>query len=124
MLTQAAEALGLWLLQPSKSLIFGELVGIRMVKIAKGKRPVYLENPQIDKLLAIVMALTAEVSVLHERLDTIERLLEVKGILSPAEIEAYQPDAKIIQEREQWRAEYIARVLRVVQEELETLNES
>jgi hypothetical protein len=95
-----------------------------MVKIAKGKRPVYLENPQIDKLLAIVMALTAEVSVLHERLDTIERLLEVKGILSPAEIEAYQPDAKIIQEREQWRAEYIARVLRVVQEELETLNES
>ncbi len=95
-----------------------------MVIIAKGKRPVYLENPQIDKLLAIVMALTAEVSVLHERLDTIERLLEVKGILSPAEIEAYQPDAKIIQEREQWRAEYIARVLRVVQEELETLNES
>ncbi|MCC5623666.1 hypothetical protein [Nostoc sp. CHAB 5715] len=27
-------------------------------------------------------------------------------------------------EREQWRAEYIARVLRVVQEELETLKKS
>ncbi len=40
---------------------------MRMTKIAKGKRPVYLDNPQIDKLLAIVMALTGEVSVLHER---------------------------------------------------------
>ncbi|MEH2170753.1 MAG: hypothetical protein V7K41_29695 [Nostoc sp.] len=95
-----------------------------MRKIAKGKRPVYLENPQTDKLLAIVMALTGEVSVLHERLDTIERLLEIKGILSASEIEAYEPDAKVAKEREQWRAEYIARVLRVVQEELETLNQS
>ncbi|MBE8989651.1 MULTISPECIES: hypothetical protein [unclassified Nostoc] len=95
-----------------------------MTKIAKGKRPVYLDNPQIDKLLAMVMALTGEVSVLHERLDTIERLLEVKGILSATEIEAYEPDAKVTKEREQWRAEYIARVLRVVQEELETLNQS
>ncbi|MEH1777967.1 MAG: hypothetical protein V7L26_02225 [Nostoc sp.] len=95
-----------------------------MAKIAKGKRPVYLENPQTDKLLAIVMALVGEVSVLHERLDTIERLLEVKGILSVTEIEAYEPDTTVTQEREQWRAEYIARVLRVLQEELETLNQS
>ncbi|MCC5597922.1 hypothetical protein [Nostoc favosum] len=95
-----------------------------MAKIAKGKRPVYLDNPQIDKLLAIVMALTGEVSVLHERLDTIERLLEVKSILSATEIEAYEPHGKVINEREQWRAEYIARVLRVVQEELETLKKS
>ncbi|MEH1792987.1 hypothetical protein [Nostoc sp.] len=95
-----------------------------MVKTAKGKRPVYLENPQTDKLLAIVIALTGEVSVLHERLDTIERLLEIKDVLSPTEIEAYQPDAKVIKEREQWRAEYIARVLRVVQEELEPRNQS
>ncbi|MEH2368957.1 hypothetical protein [Nostoc sp.] len=92
-----------------------------MTKIAKGKRPVYLENPQTDKLLAIVMALTGEVSVLHERLDTIERLLEVKGILSASEIEAYKPDVEVTKEREQWRTEYIARVLRVVQEELEPL---
>ncbi|MFN6514194.1 MAG: hypothetical protein RMY29_006815 [Nostoc sp. CreGUA01] len=94
-----------------------------MVKTAKGKRPVYLENPQTDKLLAMVMALTGEVSVLRDRLDTIERLLEVKGILSASDIEGYQPDAKIIHEREKWRAEYIARVLRVVEEELQTLSQ-
>jgi predicted nucleic acid-binding Zn-ribbon protein len=93
-----------------------------MTKIAKGKRPVYFDDPQSDKLLAIVMALTSEVSVLHERLDTLERLLQTKGILSIAEIEAYQPDDEVAKEREQWRADYIARVLRVLQEELDTLN--
>jgi hypothetical protein len=70
------------------------------------------------------MALTGEVSVLHERLDTIERLLEGEGILSATEIEAYEPDTKVTKEREKWRAEYIARVLCVVQEELENLNQS
>jgi predicted nucleic acid-binding Zn-ribbon protein len=93
-----------------------------MAKTAKGKRPVYFEDSQVDKLLAIVMALTGEVSVLRERLDTLERLLETKGILSISEIEAYQPDDSVAKEREQWRADYIARVLRVLQEELGSLN--
>lgn len=84
----------------------------------KGKRPVYFDDPQIDKLLAMVMALTGEVSVLRERLDTLERLLETKGVLSLCEITAYQPDDMAAKEREQWRADYIARVLRVLQEDL------
>ena len=88
-----------------------------MSKTAKGKRPVYFDDPQTDKVLAIVMALIGEVSVLRERLDTIERLLEAKDILAIADIEAYQPDDEVAKEREQWRAEYIARVLRVLQTE-------
>lgn len=86
-----------------------------MGKTAKGKRPVYFDDPQTDKVLAIVMALIGEVSVLRERLDTIERLLEAKDILAIADIEAYQPDDEVAKQREQWRAEYIARVLRVLQ---------
>lgn len=88
-----------------------------MSKTAKGKRPVYFDDPQTDKVLAIIMALIGEVSVLRERLDTIERLLEAKDILAIADIEAYQPDDSVAKEREQWRAEYIARVLRVLQTE-------
>ena len=86
------------------------------LKTSKGKRPIYFEDPQSDKLLAIVMALTGEVAVLRERLDTLERLLASKGIVSISEIEAYQPDEQTANERSQWRAEYIGRVLRVVQE--------
>ncbi|MBW4688075.1 MAG: hypothetical protein KME40_24035 [Komarekiella atlantica HA4396-MV6] len=92
-----------------------------MSKTAKGKRPVYLDDPQIDKLLAIVMALTSEVSVLHDRLDTIECLLAAQGILSAADIDAYEPDEEVTKKREHWRAEYLARILRVLQEPLDTL---
>lgn len=88
-----------------------------MTKTTKGKRPVYFDDPQIDKLLAMVMALTGEVSVLRERLDTVERLLEAKNIVSISELEAYQPDEQVEHERQQWRQEYIGRVLRVLQEE-------
>jgi len=91
-----------------------------MAKKAKGKRPFYFDNPESDKLLAIVMALAGEVSVLRERLDTLERLVQAKRILSIEEIETYQPDEQVVQEREQWRADYIARVLRVIQEQVES----
>ncbi len=94
-----------------------------MARKAKGKRPVYFDDPQIDKLLGIVLALTGEVSVLRERLDTIERLAEAKGLCSAKEIEGYRPDEQAAKEREQWRAAYIARVLRVVQEELESVSQ-
>lgn len=84
-------------------------------KKVKGKRPVYLEKTDNDKLLAIIMALAGEVSVLRERLDTIEKLVVAKGIISSEDIENYQPDAQVNEEREQWRADYINRILRVIQ---------
>ncbi|NEP85440.1 MAG: hypothetical protein F6K18_00585 [Okeania sp. SIO2C2] len=85
-----------------------------MPKQAKGKRPVYLDNTDNDKLLAIIMALAGEVSVLRERLDTIEKLLVAKSIISSEDIENYQPDAQVNEEREQWRTDYITRILRVI----------
>ncbi len=93
-----------------------------MVKKAKGKRPVYFDDPQLDKLLGIVLALAGEVSVLRERLDTLERLAQAKSLFSIEDIETYQPDDRVAKEREQWRADYIARVLRVLQDEVEGIN--
>jgi predicted nucleic acid-binding Zn-ribbon protein len=93
-----------------------------MGKKAKGKRPIYLDHLQTDQLLAIVMALAGEVSVLRERLDTLERLMQAKGVVSVAEIEAYQPDEQVTQEREQWRTDYLARLLRVIEAEVEANN--
>ena len=60
-----------------------------MSRKAKGKRPVYFNDPENDKLLAITMAVAGELSVLRERLDTIERLARAKGLLSLDEIEGY-----------------------------------
>lgn len=90
---------------------------------AKGKRPAYFEDPAIDRTLSILMALVGEVSVLRERLDTVERLLEAKGSISRTDIEAYEPDRAAGQERGLQTREYIARIMRSVQQDMEALEE-
>lgn len=98
-----------------------EQPNVRLTHKAKGKKPSFFADPQVDKVLAITMALAGEVSVLRERLDTIERLLEMKGLLSRQEIELYRPGEQAAEERERWRVEYLDRLLRVVREEQEAL---
>ena len=90
---------------------------------AKGKRPAYSEDPAIDRTLSIVMALVAEVSVMRERIDTIERLLEAKGSISRADIESYTPDRVAGKERGLLTKAYIARIMRGVQQDMEALAE-
>ncbi len=92
-----------------------------MAQKAKGKKPTFFADPQADKVLAIVMALAGEVSVLRERLDTVERVLDTKGVLTRQDIETYRPDDSATEERERWRADYLDRLLRVVREEQEAI---
>ena len=90
---------------------------------AKGKRPAYFEDPAIDRTLSIVMALVGEVSVMRERMDTIERLLDANGTISRLDIEAYTPDRSAGKERGLITKEYIARIMRGVQQDMEALAE-
>ena len=90
---------------------------------AKGKRPQYFDDPANDRTLSIVMAIAGEVSVLRERLDTVERLLDAKGTISRADIESYVPDRQAGQERGLLTKEYVARILRGVQQDMEALAE-
>ena len=55
-------------------------------KRAKGKRPDFFNDPQDERLLSILMAVIGEVSVLRERMDTVERLLESKGTVTRKDI--------------------------------------
>jgi len=88
---------------------------------AKGRRPDFFDDPAVDRLLSMVLALTAEVSALRERLDTVERLLDAKGTLRRADIEAYAPDREAGEERGLATKAYIARVMRGFQQELEAM---
>lgn len=91
---------------------------------AKGKRPAYFDDPANDRILSIVMALVGEVSVLRERLDTAERVLEANGHLIREDIESYSPDREAAFQRGAATREYIARIMRGVQQDLEALKES
>lgn len=88
---------------------------------SKGGRPYFLEDPAVERVLNIAMAIATEVAVAHERMDTIERLLEKKGLLSRQEIENYIPDEAAAEERQGWHARFSARILRIVQQEVEAV---
>ncbi len=64
-----------------------------------------------------------EVSMLRERMDTVERLHEAKGNISRADIESYEPDRAAGHERGMQTREYIARIMRGVQQDMEALEE-
>lgn len=88
---------------------------------AKGKRPQYFDDPATDRLLSIVMALAGELAVTRERLDTVERLLAARGGPSRDDIESFAPDTDAAYQRGVMHREYIARVFRAVQQDLEAL---
>lgn len=80
-----------------------------------GKRPFFLDA-EIESVLAISMAIAQELAVTRQRADTLERLLEAKGVLTRDEIECFRPNADAAVERALANQEYIARVLRIVQQ--------
>ena len=78
-------------------------------RIAKGKRPVYFDEA-IDMLLDANIAMAAEISVLQERLATLEAVSEQKGGFSAQDIEDYRPDAQEIGQRQEQRGVLISRI--------------
>jgi hypothetical protein len=94
---------------------------VKLRRKAKGERPYFFADPNVDKVIAMVMGLAGEVAVMRDRLDTVERLLERTGALQRAEIEQYRPDALVTAERTAWREAFLAEVLRIVEIEVEAL---
>ena len=85
-----------------------------------GKRP-YFMDPSVERVLNILMAAVQELAVTRERLDTVERLLEAKGVVMRPEIETFEPTPDQAAERGLWMQEYLNRVLRTLQQEAEAV---
>ena len=88
----------------------------------KGARPYFFDDPAVERVLNITMAISMELAVTRERMDSIERLLEEKGLMTREEIDKYIPKTKEIEtERQQAHSEYISRIMRIIQQEMEQL---
>ena len=72
-------------------------------RAARGHRPEFFEDPSSDTLLSMNVALLSELMVTRERLDTLERLMIGKGLVTRDEIDAFEADAAGEAEREQLR---------------------
>ena len=87
----------------------------RLPRAAKGKRARFHDTDGVDELFAIVVALTAEISALGERLQTLEAVLEKARRIAPQAVEKYDLSAPEVAARVAWREELIERVFQVLE---------
>jgi hypothetical protein len=64
-------------------------------------------------MMTFIVELSAEVSVVYDRLDTVERLLDEKGAINRDDIEAYRPNEEVEAARDTRREAYLRRVFRM-----------
>lgn len=84
-------------------------------------RVAFFDDPAVDRVLGITMAVAQEVGAMLERLDTMERLLVQSGALQPGAVQAYVPDPAVARQRLTMQEAFAARLLRVVEQELVAL---
>lgn len=97
---------------------------IKLKRKAKGKRPFYFNDPDVDRLLSMLMALAGELAVTRDRLDTLERVAAAKGLFSADDIEAMPLDEAALTARSERHARLFAEVTRIVNAELEGLEDA
>lgn len=87
---------------------------VRLLRRAKGPRARFYSADGVDELFTIVTALTGEVSALHERLRTLEEVLQHAKLLRAEAIEAHEPSELSLQARVEAREALIERVFQVL----------
>lgn len=88
---------------------------------ARGKRPRFHDDDAIDRLITIILTLTSEISVLRDRLDTVEMLGEKAGWLGVGVVDDFVADQPTRERREAAREAYLGRVLHILNAEVEGL---
>jgi hypothetical protein len=92
-----------------------------LARAAKGRKPRYFADPATDTLLSMVLALTQELSVARDRIDTLERLLDRAGVLAADKVDAYLPTPDEAAARADLRAAMLRRVFRAAEKEAQDL---
>jgi hypothetical protein len=86
---------------------------------AKGESPRYFDDPEVGKVLSMVVALAGEMAVMRDRLDTVERLLDTGQPVTREALARFAPDESVRNERDAWRQQFLSIVFRVLHEERE-----
>ena len=93
---------------------------IILPRVAKGKNLVYLDDNSVDNILAMVMTLTQEISVLTDRLDTIEHLIAKNDQIDLDDIDNFEPDYQLQEKRSERRKSLLKRVLLPIEKALDS----
>lgn len=82
-------------------------------KRVKGKKSVFFKDPAVDQVMTFFVELLTEVSVLRDRLDTVETLLQERRVLADGDVDAYRHDEAGEQRRAAARKALLERVMRI-----------
>jgi hypothetical protein len=82
-------------------------------------RPIEFKDPEMQVMLNIVISLGLEAYVLRDRIRIIEKMLEAKGVISRADIEAYKPTPEEEEEICKDRDAFMSRFFRVFDRNLD-----
>jgi hypothetical protein len=86
---------------------------VKLPTLAKGIRPQFYDDPAIDQLFAIVTALTGELSVAFDRLDTLEQVLVQARSLPAGAVASYVAQGADAERRARHREDLLRRVFAV-----------
>ena len=82
-----------------------------LIKAPSRVKPEFIANPNMDKLISVVLRLAMENGVLRDRIVRQEKLLVDKGVLSTADIEGYEPDQETAMESQTESFELIRAII-------------
>jgi hypothetical protein len=90
---------------------------IAMLRDARGKRPHFYEDPALDQMMSMLMVLTSEMSVLADRLDSIERVAKAQGLDLAKGVEELVLDQEALDAREARRQALLGRLFYLLRKE-------
>jgi hypothetical protein len=85
---------------------------IRGTEPAAGPRPHFFDDPAMDRVWDVLVALTTELAVTSTRLDSLERILAEHGGLPEGVVDAWQADETTAAEQALAHQELLTRVFR------------
>ncbi|GAA0711189.1 hypothetical protein Drose_25205 [Dactylosporangium roseum] len=77
---------------------------------------VYFADPQVERLLDLILQLTVELNAANQRQRVLEMLLVSHGVLDAGAVDGFQPDETQRAELHRTRDELLGRWLRVITE--------
>ncbi|MGI9331112.1 MAG: hypothetical protein ACR2QB_10400 [Gammaproteobacteria bacterium] len=94
------------------------------VQFVLNGRPSFFNDPAVDKLLAMNMALLSEICVLRDRLDAHERLAASLELFGPGDVDQFVPDDEANAARTKIREASVDRVMKGLTEEIVRLRQT
>jgi hypothetical protein len=96
----------------------------RAERQAKGARPTFYAQSGLDHAMSMILVLASELSVLRDRVDSMERVGKKHGIDFANEIDALELDQEALSARETARQELLRRLYYLASKEAQELAEN